>query len=285
MLALFQMTWFGWISFEGHRVALYFSTPSQSDDIIELDDEVVHVTCTHLHVGILLKNGRVGVRRIDDLDGKVEMLNMEEAGVENRILVSTSRQMFVVLVHKGRSEVLRILDDAVGIENLKDKLKHRIAFPWPVKIEQAAAGHDFLIYRDSTGNLFSMGTGTRGELGVGLVRHLDEPVHIEQLAGIRISKVVCGGWHTVALTAAGDVYTWGWNRNGQLGKDKMITEVYPILIDPLEEFNCPEENVDDIEATENSSTIIVKSTDSKNEITKYMLGSDTVPINGFHLIL
>lgn len=62
---------------------------------------------------------------------------------------------------------------------------------------------------------------SRGELGVGLIRRVDEPVHIEQLVGIRIKKVACGGWHTVALTEGGDAYTWGWNRYGQLGKDKV----------------------------------------------------------------
>jgi len=29
--------------------------------------------------------------------------------------------------------------------------------------------------------------------------------------------VACGGWHSLALTSDGDVYSWGWNESGQLG--------------------------------------------------------------------
>lgn len=40
---------------------------------------------------------------------------------------------------------------------------------------------------------------------------------IEALAGVKIKKVVAGGWHSCAISTTGDVYSWGWNSNGQLG--------------------------------------------------------------------
>ena len=38
------------------------------------------------------------------------------------------------------------------------------------------------------------------------------------LVGNKILKIVCGGMHTVALSSAGRVYTWGCNDEGALGR-------------------------------------------------------------------
>ncbi|EFO91032.1 hypothetical protein CRE_25825 [Caenorhabditis remanei] len=244
-----------------------------------MDSEVDDVTNTHLHVAILMSNGRhVAVRRIDDVGGKFKMLDFSNDDVEDSespLLVSTSREVYLVVrpkIQKTSSEILKILKDSEGVTSEIQ----RIQFPWPVKIEEAVAGHDFVIFRDFGGNSFSMGTGTRGELGVGLIRRIDEPVHIEHLAGIRIQKVVCGGWHTVALADGGDVYVWGWNRYRQLGKDKSATEMYPVLLDPSEEFDegSPDDVIDDIMATENTTQI-------KIGHTHFLMGSDDVAINEF----
>lgn len=36
-----------------------------------------------------------------------------------------------------------------------------------------------------------------------------------RFSGLR--AIACGGWHCAALSTTGEVYTWGWNRFGQLG--------------------------------------------------------------------
>lgn len=30
-------------------------------------------------------------------------------------------------------------------------------------------------------------------------------------------KIAAGGWHSCAVSEDGDLYSWGWNGNGQLG--------------------------------------------------------------------
>uniref|UniRef100_A0A1I7T4Q7 RCC1 domain-containing protein 1 n=1 Tax=Caenorhabditis tropicalis TaxID=1561998 RepID=A0A1I7T4Q7_9PELO len=246
-------TWFGTISWTPRNVFL------NSEDI-PLDSDIADVACTHLHVAILMKDGKLAIRRVDEEDGIPRILDSEES----TILVTTSTSIFLC----NQKGILKVMEE--GEE------KKRIPFPWPVKIVEAVGGHDHVIFRDSQGNLFSMGTGTRGELGVGLVRRIDEPVHIEQLAGIRISKVSCGGWHTVVLTEAGDAYTWGWNRYGQLGKNKASTEVYPVLIDPAEEFSVSEEDIDDVTTTEHTTTVTIGHA-------HFVMGSDDERINEFEL--
>lgn len=41
---------------------------------------------------------------------------------------------------------------------------------------------------------------------------------VEALAGIKIVDIACGAWHSAAVSAFGDLYVWGWNVNGQLGR-------------------------------------------------------------------
>ena len=40
-------------------------------------------------------------------------------------------------------------------------------------------------------------------------------------------QLASGGWHNLALTESGDVYSWGWNESGQLG---LGTEIQVSLI-------------------------------------------------------
>lgn len=52
------------------------------------------------------------------------------------------------------------------------------------------------------------------------MRSHDTPVLIEALAGIKIIDLFCGAFHTAVISSFGDVYSFGWNTNGQLGLKK-----------------------------------------------------------------
>ena len=42
-------------------------------------------------------------------------------------------------------------------------------------------------------------------------------VQVDRLVGKHVMSVVAGDFHSVVLTDTGDVYTWGYNANGQVG--------------------------------------------------------------------
>jgi hypothetical protein len=73
------------------------------------------------------------------------------------------------------------------------------------------------------GSVLVFGCGASGQLGLGATRDVDTPVRIDPAAfggdspDNAVVQVACGARHTVALTRAGAVYTWGWGRWGQLG--------------------------------------------------------------------
>lgn len=77
---------------------------------------------------------------------------------------------------------------------------------------------------DSKGNVYSFGNGSRGQLGLGTLEDHSDPSQIEALAGIKIVSIACGTWHCAVISDEGDLYTWGWNQNGQLGLPIHSTE-------------------------------------------------------------
>jgi alpha-tubulin suppressor-like RCC1 family protein len=65
--------------------------------------------------------------------------------------------------------------------------------------------------------VFSCGSDSDGQLGVGFgdLKQLS-PVPVTSLTGVEIAKLIAGETHVVALTASGDVYTWGAGSQGQV---------------------------------------------------------------------
>jgi alpha-tubulin suppressor-like RCC1 family protein len=56
-----------------------------------------------------------------------------------------------------------------------------------------------------------------GQLGVGDLEDRNAPTLVTTLAGNQVTLLACGWRHTLAVTATGQVYTWGRGVNGQLG--------------------------------------------------------------------
>ena len=85
------------------------------------------------------------------------------------------------------------------------------------QVTALSCGTDHVLLLAANGNAYSLGLGTRGQLGHGDVLARKEPCLIEALAGMAVREVSCGSWHSLALSEYGDVYSWGWNEHGQLG--------------------------------------------------------------------
>lgn len=111
------------------------------------------------------------------------------------------------------------------------------------KCSDMACGFEHTLVLTNNGEVYSFGGGSRGQLGHNDLENSDEPLLIEALAGLKAVKVAAGGWHSAVITSDKDLYTWGWNTNGELGligSEKVIA--VPTIVDF---YNENEERVEE----------------------------------------
>ncbi|KDO29576.1 hypothetical protein SPRG_05532 [Saprolegnia parasitica CBS 223.65] len=94
-----------------------------------------------------------------------------------------------------------------------------------IKLVACGGNHTLLVTADQ--RVLGMGNNEFGQLGTDSMddnseneklRILSQPTEIPSLAGQAWTSLVCGENHSMALNAAGDVFTWGKNDRGQLGR-------------------------------------------------------------------
>lgn len=73
----------------------------------------------------------------------------------------------------------------------------------------AEAGDDYSLGWTSDGRLFTWGANGRGQLGLGDYEPRDTPTPVVFPAGVSIADASAGINMSIAVTTAGDVYTWG----------------------------------------------------------------------------
>eukprot|EP00898_Chlorokybus_atmophyticus_P004696 jgi/Chlat1/5227/Chrsp33S05078 len=100
-------------------------------------------------------------------------------------------------------------------------------------IKIVACGWRHTIAVTESGSLYTFGWSKYGQLGHGNFDDHLTPHVLEALRAERISQVA-GGWrHTVALTDEGKLYSWGWNKFGQLGVGNNDDQCSPQLVSTL----------------------------------------------------
>ncbi|CAJ1887987.1 unnamed protein product [Cylindrotheca closterium] len=100
----------------------------------------------------------------------------------------------------------------------------RTIIPLPLKCVEISCGRHFGLARMEGGlAVCSWGAGHFGQLGLGhdSAPCINHPTVIESLlphvVGAPIKGICAGYWHAMALTEAGEIYSWGCNRNSQCG--------------------------------------------------------------------
>lgn len=89
------------------------------------------------------------------------------------------------------------------------------------KIAGVSCGQTYSLAVNEQGQVFAWGSGDGGQLGLGTTEEaVRVPRLIKKLCEHRISQVMCGNQHCIALSKDGQVFVWGGNSSGQLGLGK-----------------------------------------------------------------
>lgn len=101
-------------------------------------------------------------------------------------------------------------------------------------IVDISAGQDFTLFLTADGHVYACGAGDQGQTGYGSTqsRYHVTPTKIATLENI--TKIAAGRFHSIACTDDGKVYTWGLNREGQLGHGDTHNRTLPTLLMALQ---------------------------------------------------
>ena len=98
------------------------------------------------------------------------------------------------------------------------------------KIIDVKAGQDFTLFLAEDGSLYACGAGDQGQTGQGSSneRFHVTPTLIPQVRNV--SNIAAGQFHSICCTKDGKVYTFGLNREGQLGHGDTQNRTVPTQI-------------------------------------------------------
>jgi alpha-tubulin suppressor-like RCC1 family protein len=106
-------------------------------------------------------------------------------------------------------------------------------------IIELAVGASHMFARTFDNKIYGWGSNYFGQLGNG---KMDEDMKVfnrhelsEFLSELNIETIECGAFHSLALTRNGEVYAWGSNTVGQVGKCLKTMQLSPIKVISLEQ--------------------------------------------------
>ena len=107
-----------------------------------------------------------------------------------------------------------------------------------VRVATLACGSQHILILTAEGAVHAAGRNEGGELGVGDERPRTTPTRVEMgdaltSCGRRVCAVGAGGSHSLAITAGGEVLTWGHGGAGRLGHGDQRRQTRPKRVDAL----------------------------------------------------
>ncbi|KYQ89421.1 hypothetical protein DLAC_10085 [Tieghemostelium lacteum] len=100
------------------------------------------------------------------------------------------------------------------------------------RISTLACGRRHIMFIDDHQRVYGLGVGSEYQLGSESNQNQIVPIEIEPLSSKKFVKIVCGWGNSVGLTENGDLFSWGWNADGQAGIGKSKDLNNPVVIKP-----------------------------------------------------
>ncbi|ALC47389.1 CG6678 [Drosophila busckii] len=190
------------------------------------------------HCLVLLQTGAL-FKLLPKLGANLQSILLETAastttGTKRNIFGQAKTETANVITHIACGSHINVAVSAANAVYSIPSFLHQ--FPqrqW--RVQQLTCGNEHALLLNGNGDVHAWGSGLRGQLGQQTLSVEETPQLVEALAGIKITHIAAGAWHSAAISAFGDLYTWGYNSNGQLGmrvmkRDSLLKEpaVYPL---------------------------------------------------------
>lgn len=177
-------------------------------------DDISHVILQDRYTSLLLRGSRdlICLKEIKD-NWELSIISKNVTCVSSCNIKVNNDDMRIALIQNCRLIFLTA-----------DHVIHSSVLP-TVTVCDVSCGANHLLLLDINGHVYSCGHGNRGQLGHGDVLNRNYPTIIELTVAMKMIKISAGGWHSAMLSGYHDVYTNGWNCNGQLGHNLNVAMV------------------------------------------------------------
>lgn len=166
--------------------------------------------------------------------GTGEHVKQVAAGANFSLVVTTAGKLYSF----GANEQGQ-LGRGMGLTKQQECTPSEVSFGTPVTVTQAAAGKEFALVVTSTGTVYGFGSNTRDQLAqeASKVPHESKPVEIAVEGTETASEVAAGEASSYVLTAKHEVFAFGNNASGELGRsEKEVGGFEPMPTQPSIEF-------------------------------------------------
>ena len=174
----------------------------------------------------------VSANYTSDLNGSLPSINSKSSAVYDGTepkMVSYFMNMKVLSIASGKNHMLAITDN--GVYGWGSSRYGQVGtggtgrYPRPtllmnlvgIGVIHVACGQFHSLAVTNDGRLYTWGWAVHGQLGHDSIEDYHKPTLVKKLSGKKIIYAAGGYAHSVALTAAGYVYSWGCGTYGQLG--------------------------------------------------------------------
>ncbi|KAF2075423.1 hypothetical protein CYY_003252 [Polysphondylium violaceum] len=111
-----------------------------------------------------------------------------------------------------------------------------------ILVKSIACGQEHSMVLTQDGQVYSWGNGLMGKLGYqvipgGFTSQLSQPTPRKVPHAAKIAQIACSNWHSVLLSVKGEVYSFGSNDKGRLGRQlySKTSNCFEVRIVPIEQ--------------------------------------------------
>ncbi|XP_052141834.1 ultraviolet-B receptor UVR8-like [Oryza glaberrima] len=210
-------------AFEGVRVKMIAAGAEHTAAVTEDGDLYGWGWGRYGNLGLGDRDDRLIPEKVSSVNGQKMVL--VACGWRHTITVSSSGSIYTY----GWSKYGQL-----GHGDFEDHLvPHKLEALKDTTISQISGGWRHTMALAADGKLYGWGWNKFGQVGVGDNEDHCSPVQVNFPNEQKVVQVACGWRHTLALTEAKNVFSWGRGTSGQLGHGETVDRNIPKMIDAL----------------------------------------------------
>ena len=190
-----------------------------------------------LHLKFQEENSDTALRRIEGGDG------VSSQSIANTLVIFPYQNPKIRMISCGSTFSLALdvngyvyswgdgSSGALGTGSYQDELTpYRLKFDGTIKMRFINAGYFHAASLSDKGHLFTWGIGSEGQLGHKSNININFPKKVDYFESGGVAFVSCGMYHTACIDEKGFLYSFGGNKNGQLGHGDYEDRNYPAMV-------------------------------------------------------